>query len=513
MPTPRLAGRIPGLLCAVLSAVLLFAAGEPLGAGPLAWLSLVPLFAAIVASASWRRTWLYGLVFGLVYFGVHLSWIFLFGWMAWSALSLVLALYVSLGTLVAGIVARGRFAPLLVAGAWTGAELLRERWPYGGYSWGALGTTQSSVPGVRWLAGVIGVYGLSFLLAFVAATIAWVIVRREALWIPVAVVAAALLAFVAADVVLEGGAPRGEPVRVAVVQGGVPRPVVADQRDIILQSHVDATRSLLAGREVDVVVWPEEAVGEGASGGLAAVQDLAREVRAPFLVGQTLVDERDDWRNVVRHIDRSGRVVRTYAKRHPVPFGEYVPIGFFRRFVGTLSSQIPTDQVPGNSPDVFDVALGSGGVARRDGTKIATPICFESVFPRDVLDFVRAGAELFVLSTNDSSFERTYAAEQHLAHTRMRALETRQWFVQAALSGVSAVIAPDGEISHRTELFTTDAFVADTYARRAPSLYARTGDVFAEGFAIAAAVACLLAARRRRGPEPQTPDDVEILAA
>ena len=109
----------------------------------------------------------YGLVFGVVYFGAHLAWIFLFGWMAWTALTIVLALYVSLGTLVAGAGARpAAFAPLLVAGAWTGAELLRERWPYGGYSWGALGTTQGTVPGVRWLAGVVGVYGVSFLVAF-----------------------------------------------------------------------------------------------------------------------------------------------------------------------------------------------------------------------------------------------------------------------------------------------------------------------------------------------------------
>ena len=283
----------------------------------------------------------------------------------------------------------------------------------------------------------------------------------------------------------------------------MPRPVVAGQRDVILNDHIDATRSLLANREVDLVVWPEESIGEGAVGGLGVVQDLAREVRTPFLVGQTLVDERNDFRNVVRQIDASGRVVRTYAKRHPVPFGEYVPIGFFRRFVGTLQTQLPTDQVPGRTADVFDV----------DGAKVATPICFESVFPRDVLDFVRTGAELFVLSTNDSSFERTYAAEQHLAHTRMRALETRQWFVQAALSGISAVIAPDGTISHATRLFTTDAFVADVRTRRAQSLYARTGDVFAEAFAAAAAIAFVLGLRRRRGPEPRTPDDVEILAA
>jgi apolipoprotein N-acyltransferase len=496
-------GRLPGLLAAALSAVLLFAAGEPLGLGPLGWVALVPLFAAILARPTRRWGWLLGLTFALVYFGAHIAWIFLFGWMAWSALTLVLALYVSLGTLVAGAVAKTRFAPVLVAGAWTGAELLRERWPYGGYSWGALGTTQGNVPGVRWLAGVVGVYGLSFLLAFAAAVLALMIVRRELPWTSVAIVGAALLAFVAADAGISGRPSGGEPLRIAVVQGGVPRPVVPGQRDIILRHHVDTTRALLARRQVDVVVWPEESVGEGAVEGLAAVQQLAREVDTPFLVGQTFVDEAGDFRNAVRYVDASGVLRRTYEKRHPVPFGEYVPVGFLRRFVGTLQEQLPTDQQPGRTPDVFDVR----------GTKIAAPICFESVFPRDVLDFVRAGAELFVLSTNDSSFETTYASQQHLAHTRMRALETRQWFVQAALSGISAVIAPDGTMTHTTRLFTTDAFVADVRTRTAQSLYAKTGDLFAELFAAAAAIAFLLALRRRRDPDPQAPDDAAILAA
>ncbi len=493
-----------GPLAAALSAVLLFAAGEPLGLGPLAWVALVPLFAAILASPTRRRGFILGLIFGVVYFGAHLAWISLFGWMAWSALTLVLALYVCIGTLVAGAVAmpsaRGRrFAPVLVAGAWTGAELLRERWPYGGYSWGSLGTTQDTVPVVRWLAGVVGVYGLSFLLAFAAAAIASALVRRRVPWTSIATVGAALLAFVAADVAIYGRPSRGEPLRIAVVQGGVPRPVVAGQRDIILRSHLDATRALLSRRDVDVVVWPEESVGEGAVDGIAAVQQLAIEVGTPFLVGQTLVDERGAFLNVVRHIDANGEVIGTYQKRHPVPFGEYVPVGFLRRFVGTLQDQIPTDQQPGHTADVFDV----------DGTKIATPICFESVFPRDVLDFVRGGAELFVLSTNDSSFERTYAAQQHLAHTRMRALETRQWFVQAALSGISAVIAPDGTLTHTTEPFTTDAFVADVRTRGAQSLYAKTGDIFAELFAAAAAIAFVFTLRRRTSPDPHTPKDVE----
>jgi apolipoprotein N-acyltransferase len=494
--------RITDLGLSVLSALLLFAAGEPLAIGPLAWFALVPLLVAVLrsgeanAGAQRRRDgrWasLYGLVFGLAYFGVHLSWIFLFGWMAWTALTFVLSLYTVAATFVAARVQRFAFGPLLIAGAWAGAELLRDRWPYGGYSWGSVGTTQAGVPAVRWFAGVVGVYGLTFLVVFVATLVAWWIVRRESAWRNVAVVAGALVAFTAVDVAAFGRPSRGRPFRVAVVQGDVPRPVVVRQRDAILRNHVDATRSLLGGRTVDVVIWPEEAIGTGVSpGALEEVQLLASELSTPFVVGQTFVDDEDRFLNIVRHIDASGRVVGTYQKRHPVPFGEYVPIAFFRRFVGTLNSEIPTDQVPGTVANVFDV----------EGTRIATPICFESVFPRDFLDFTRNDAELFVLSTNDSSFERSYASEQHIAHARVRALETRQWVIEAALSGISGVAAPDGRLSNTTDLFATDAFVVDVYARRAQSLYAKTGDLFPEAFAAAAGVAFLWTLRRRRSAE------------
>lgn len=480
----------------VLSAGLLFAAGEPLGIGILAWVALVPLFVAIrTASRAWA--FVYGLVFGLAYFGVHIWWIFLFGWMAWTALVIVLSLYVALASLVAGALATARFSPVVMAGAWAGAELLRDRWPFGGYSWGSVGTTQTSVPGARWLAGTIGVYGLSFLIAFVAAALSRAVVDRRFDREAPAVVAAVLLVFVVADVATGASREPGRALRVGVVQGNVPRPVVPGQRNAILRNHIDLTRDLVRTADrLDLVVWPEEAIGAGVSpGSFGLVEELMRDVRLPLLAGQTVVED-GKFLNLVRHVDADGRLVDTYQKRHPVPFGEYVPVGFLRRFVGTLESEIPTDQVPGRRANVFDVGR----------TKIATPICFESVFPRDFHDFVRNGAELFVLSTNDASFERSYAAEQHLAHTRMRALETRQWVIQAALSGMSATIEPDGDVVDRTGLFEAEAFVADVRARPAPSLYAKTGDVFPMGFALVSALALVWAFVRRRTPDPREAD-------
>jgi apolipoprotein N-acyltransferase len=460
---------------AVASALLLFAAGEPAGIGPLAWVALIPLLVAVLREQRAVWSWLYGLVFGLVFFGIHLSWIFIFGWMAWTALTVVLALYLSAATLLAGVLRRQPLAPMLVAGAWAGMEVTRDRWPFGGYPWGTAGTTQVTVPVVRWLAGTVGVYGLTFLIVFVAAFVAHKVVTGDWSLRSLAVVGAVLATFVAIDAIAYGSPAPGRPLDVLVVQGGVPRPPLPNQRDVILDAHLRLTRQLIA-RHPDVVVWPEDSIGVGVRDSAEQeVEALARQTHTPFIVGRSVLVSANGFHNTTEHITADGAKDGVYIKRHPVPFGEYVPLHFFRRFVTTLQEEIPYDLKTGRHATVFDAG----------GTKIATPICFESVFPRDVLAFARNGAQLYVLSTNNASFAHSYAAQQHLAHTRMRSLETRQWFVQAALSGISAQISPDGGVAHATKLFSSTAFIARVRTRPAQSLYAKTGDLFVFLFALA----------------------------
>ena len=472
--------RLTAPALAVSSGLLLVVAAEPFALGPLAWIALVPLYLAVFRKRGLRRGFGLGVLCGAVYLGIHLDWIFLFGWMAWVGLVAALSLYLGAATALASVARKLPLAPVLAAGAWVGFELLRDWGPFGGYPWGAIGTTQASVPGVRWMAGVIGAYGLSFLCAFVAALIADRARSGRWAWGSVALVAGVLLLFVGVDLVRYGSPPPGEPVRFALIQGNVPRPVVAGQRDRVFESHFRLTQQLLDGPRVDAVVWPEDAVGSGvAPGSVERLRDLVDELGVPFLVGASEVDFDDRvFLNLVHHFDASGRLVGTYQKQHPVPFGEFVPLGFLRRFVTTLE-QVPFDMEPGPGPVVFDV----------DGVRVGTPICFESVFPGDVRAFARAGAEIHIFSTNDSSFERSWASEQHLAHARMRSLELRQWTAQAALSGISAVVGPDGRVTDATELFSPAVVLADMEARPAHSLYARVGDLFSWAFVWGTALA------------------------
>ena len=79
-------------------------------------------------------------------------------------------------------------------------------------------------------------------------------------------------------------------------------------------------------------------------------------------------------------------------------------------------------------------------------TRSASFICYESVFPDDVRQFAKGGADLLVNISNDGYFGHSAAREQHLDIVRMRAAENRRWILRATNDGVTAVIDPAGRV-------------------------------------------------------------------
>jgi apolipoprotein N-acyltransferase len=183
-----------------------------------------------------------------------------------------------------------------------------------------------------------------------------------------------------------------------------------------------------------------------------------------------------------------------YVKRRLVPFGEYVP---GRRLIGGLPvlAQVPRDALPGPGPRALEIA---------DGVVVAVAICFETLYPDNVRTNVLAGPEpagIVLAITNDASFQDGAEPAQHLAQSRLRAVETGRWVVHGALSGSSAFVDPRGGVHDATALFE-----ATTIRRDVPLVSGRTpflvvGDVVAVsgrvGFVIFG-VAAIVGVRRRR---------------
>ena len=152
-----------------------------------------------------------------------------------------------------------------------------------------------------------------------------------------------------------------------------------------------------------------------------------------------------------------------------MPFGEYVP---WRSKLDWISAtdQIPVDRTPGSS--VHTVA--APGVP-----PFGTPICFENSFPDLPRDFVRDGATFLVVPVNNASYGFTAASDQHLQMSRMRAVETGRWIVDAAVSGVSAFVDTHGRVVARTGLFQTTILRDRLRTSTATTWYVRTGGLAA----------------------------------
>lgn len=503
---------MPALGGAAASGLILTLANPPVDAGPLAFVALLPIL-WVLRSASPRRGFLLGFAMGLVYYGILLSWILPFGFVAWLPLMLVQSLFPALfGALAPKLWRPGR--PLLSAATWaslwTAIDWARGAWPLGGFTWGGLGYTQHENPLLLPLASITGVWGITFAVVIVNALLLEAALRARSSPRRAAIPAAAAVAVLVAPIVftLLEGAPSARAgqrtLDVAVVQGNVPRSLADDrylQSDVVAQNHIRVHR-LLAGDPPDLAVWPENSLDRDPVRDRLLGSQVERsiaEVGAPTLVGAITGAPEGRFYNQVLFYSPAGEVQGRYTKNHLVPFGEYVP---FRRVLGWVDElrAVPRDLIPGGGLRLFDV----------NGVQVATPICFENVFPDLFRRFVSQGAEVVVLTTNDSSYALSPASREHVVMSQLRAAETRRWIVQAAISGISAVVDPDGRVVEETELFRQRILRREIPASTVQTIYTRLGDWFPYA-CIAGALVWLLANAlagrrgRRRDPVSQPP--------
>lgn len=235
----------------------------------------------------------------------------------------------------------------------------------------------------------------------------------------------------------------------AVIQGGVPSTgmSVTDERREVLERHLAQTLALaeaVAKGEVpqpDVVIWPENAVDIDPYRDTAVAEDItaaARAVNAPVVIG-AIIDAPGDptmianagivWDPVTGPGD-------AYLKRHPVPFGEYIP---FRSLIAPLVGRldrVPRDMRPGDSP----------GILRAGDVVLGDVICFEVAYDEVVTDAVTAGGRVIVVQSNNATFAGLGQPEQQVAMSRLRAVEHGRAVLVAATTGITAVIAPDGSV-------------------------------------------------------------------
>ena len=501
------AGLPARLAIAAPAGLLLALSFPPYGWWPLA-LPAVAALSLLTRGVSARAGALIGLIYGLVFFAVLMRWMTVIGPDAWIGLSLLEAAFmVPLGAALA-TTARLPGWPLVHAALWVGAELLRARIPWGGMPWGRLAFGQAGTPLTPY-AALGGAPLVTFVTALAGAALAYLVVeaglrgrwRSAGCLVAVAGIAATFGAAAAVPTPTAGQ----RTVMVALVQGNVPRLGLdfLGQREAVLRNHVRLTdelaRRVAAGElpKPDLVIWPENSSDIDPYRDPAAralIDGAVRRVGVPTLVGAVINSpDPNEIYNVGIVWDPASGPGDQYIKRHPVPFGEYVPFrDLLERYVTRLE-RVRRDFAGGSRPGVLDV-----GPAR-----LGDVICFEVAYDGLVRDVIRGGGQALVVQTNNATYGRTGQTEQQLAMSRLRAVEHGRPVLIAATSGISAVIAADGSIVQRSAEFAPELLVHQVPLRTGQTVATRVGAVPEWLLALAglAAVAWAVWSGRSRTPD------------
>lgn len=488
-----------GVVLALTSGGALFAAHPPLDV-PLAAYLVAPLLVAAlraagggdprqprVAATRSAATLVAPLLAGAVGYGAVIAWLIApAGAVGWGLLVLIQAAWLAGWAAVVLPWLHRPFGPLLAAVAWVGMDALRGLVPLSGFRWASLSHSQVDVAWLHPTARVLGASGVTLVVVLLSIALVDGLLRMRAgerdrpprapLGLAVGVTLAVTLTTV-------GPPPTQGTLDVLAVQGNdiehwrAPDPEPA--RTITRNLHAATLAAIARDGAPDLTVWPESAVDRDPS--RAAWQDLgvlaseAARASGTLVTGVSLDGPDDPRRERIVGAWQLGpagtaNVDDLYIKRRPVPFGEYVPARRFLDWIPALD-QVPRDAIAGPTPQSFEVA---------PDVHAAVLICFETLFSDLARTNIRAGetdAGLILAITNDASFRRSAEPAQHLAQSRMLALETGRWVVHAALSGSSAFVDPDGRVFEATELFTVATIRREVPLAVGDTPFLATGDV------------------------------------
>ena len=496
------------LLLAVAAGLLGALAFPPFGWWPLAFASIAA-FTVALANQPARRGALIGLVYGAALFLPMLHWSATYvGAVPWLILVFSQTWYTALlGAATPRLLAL-RFGPLWASAGWVAEEALRDRFPFGGFPWGRWAFSQAHSP-LRWFIALGGAPLLTFVVAIVGTLLANALLRRGAVRTPLVLAAAAAIVLWGASLALPLRPPADpQTVTIAAIQGNVPDRGLNfnARRRQVLDNHVAQTLKLAAdvaaGRapRPALVLWPENASDIDPTDNPDAAQQIQRAADAmgvPILVGALLDGPGDS------HVTNAGIVWQPssaaspgpgerYVKRHPVPFGEYIPLRSIARAVSSKVNLVARDMVAGKG----------NGLLTQTPFPVGDVICFEVAYDSLVRSSVSAGAKLVVVQTNNATFGHSGETYQQLAMSELRAIELGRTVVQVATSGKSAIVGPDGRIlAHSGALFTADSLVAQVPLESSTTLATRLGELpewALTALAVAGFAFSTISTRRRR---------------
>lgn len=507
------------ILAAGLTILLLTLSYPDADMGHFAWIALLPWLVLIGTRES--PPVVASFLIGAVFFIYNSSWLGYVTYPGWLGLSLYQTMYFVAFAVACSFVYRTLRIPLFLFAPflWVAQEYLRS-FVLSGFPWFFLAHTQYSYLSIIQMSDITGAYGVSFIVVIINACFADGILR----WLggkqphmPVTLAFAISLVPLSYGMFSLAGLQIEEGPRLSLIQGNIPMSLKMDrslrQNVENLNKYLELSRQIEPAG-VDLVVWPETSIpgllniDPGLFGreidrlSQSSISKLAKELHTNLLIGGISLDpdsaakEDKVFYNSAFFYKPDGTLTERYDKLHLVPFGEYTPLKDYFPF---LRRMVPyqTGLTPGTDWHLFNLECQDLRKFR-----FATLICYEDTIPQVVRRFKRLGADFMINITNDGWFGDSAELDQHLAIMVLRAVENRVGIVRAANTGISAFVAPTGDVytllhneGKRREV--EGVLEANVLLSPGESWYTAHGDIFAQ-ICLAITVGLLLGPTLRR---------------
>lgn len=408
----------------------------------LPWLTIAGLLMLWHFSEAPLQAFKLGLVFGLGLYCFGIYWIYISlhtfgempGWFA-GLCTFLLCLFMALFPAVTGYIAKRLQSPLWIGPVlWALADWTRS-WIFTGFPWLTLGYTQAPDSALAGYLPVIGVYGVSALTGLMASGLLQFLIYpsqkiRNSATLAIILMVGSVLSLTPWTTVT------GKPINVALLQGNISQTIKwspAHAQDT-LQRYLDMVRQV---QDSQLIILPETAlsmvVEEIDPAYLKAYQAHAQKSHGDVLFG-VIESRQSEYFNSAMSVGSSA--TQYYAKNHLVPFGEFIPFkGIFGWIYQNWLHMPLSDLSRGHSHKPLLIA----------GQEVGVNICYEDVFGEEIAKQLPE-AKLLVNMSNDAWYGQSFAADQHMQFSQVRALETGRMVLRSTNTGATAIIDKNGQI-------------------------------------------------------------------
>lgn len=393
-----------------------------------------------------------------------------FGLLGLITLSAFLSIFPGLaGVFIKKAIQQGHLFLFLTPFIWISKDLVLEK-IFGGFPWGLCGYSQYKNILFIQFSEIGGIHLISFLILFINVLLYLTFRDRNRSFL-IALGVTLVFIYSTGYFLLKTNQDQNQNLKIH--QGGIIQPNTSHDinfdQDLLREKFEElmSQSKKLSENGAEFIIWPEFTIP------IYPMQNNYYRNRfsdfvqtnCPIFAGFTDLKNDQEIYNAVMLFKKDD--IEQYNKVHLAPFGEYVPFKKILFFVEQITDEIG-EFTPGEK--IHNLVINNHPVA--------TPICYELIYPGLVRDFIIRGGELIIILSNDSWYGKTATPYQLLSMAVFRSIENRRFILRSTTNGISALISPGGRIEQQLKLHTRGELLASFKYLTQKTIFTRFGYLF-----------------------------------